>query len=98
MNARCLALAMVVGLSGTAAVADCGCGMAQPAYVAAMPAYAAYYAPAPYASYYAPAVAYYAPAPYASYAPVAPYATYYAPSAILYTPVINPIAAKWIAH
>jgi len=91
---------MVVGLSvsGTAAVADCGCGVAQPVYVAAMPVYASYYAPAPYVSYYAPTVAYYAPTPYVNYAPVVPYATYYAPYAIRYAPVVDPIAAKWIAH
>ena len=57
MAIRCLALLAAVGLalSGSAALAQCGCGVAQPGYLAPVPAYTAYYAPP---------VAYYPPAPY----------------------------------
>jgi hypothetical protein len=89
MYIRYLAAVAAVGLalSGSAALAQCGCGVAQPGYLAPVPAYTAYYAPP---------VAYYPPAPYvAYYPPPAPYAAYYPPAVAYPAPVIMPYRAYY---
>lgn len=69
------AIAVMLGLCGSVAFADCGCGPMETGYAPVEATYSAYY-PAP--------VAYYAPTPgYRTYyaAPVRqPYTTYYAPA------------------
>lgn len=100
MYTRCLSVMaiLVLGLTGTAAFGQCGCG----APAAVVPSYAGYYVPN-YATYYTPAVAYYAPPAYVSYyAPVMPYAGYYAPYVPLFAPATpfatNYLAPRWIAR
>jgi hypothetical protein len=76
LRSLAIAAALVVVLSGTTALAQCGCGAVP---YAPAPYYAAYYAPPmPYAAYYpapAPYAAYYAPgpAPCATCAALVPY-------------------------
>jgi hypothetical protein len=89
MYIRYLAMVAAVGLvlSGSAALAQCGCGVVQPGYVAPVPAYTAYYAPT---------VAYYPPAPYvAYYPPPAPYVAYYPPAVAYPQPVVLPYRAYY---
>ena len=79
-------VAVVLSLSASTVLAQCGCGPAVTKYAPVVPSYTTYYAAAPYVTYYAapaPSVVYYAPvAPYVTYyAPATPYVTYYAPVA-----------------
>lgn len=84
MRKQRVVLSVAAGLSlmTSAALAQCGCGTAQPSYAPVAPTYATYYAPT-YCSR-APNVTYNATAApqRAYYAPVAqPYTTYYTPMA-----------------
>jgi hypothetical protein len=64
-------VAVVLTLSASTVLAQCGCGPVVTTYA---PSYTAYYAPTPYVAYYA------SPTPYVTYyRPVTPYVTYYAP-------------------
>jgi hypothetical protein len=108
MSTRCLALTVLVvmALSGSTVLAQCGCGPVATAYMPITPSYPAYYAPVaePYVAAYTPYVASYAPytayySPYAAYH--SPYVASYAPYAA-YAPVVRPYgyygAPGWSAY